>query len=91
MNDKELSVHARKLHLAQTKAAKERNPEKCACMLHEQKVRVATASLGVKNINLSQHGTVHLSSCKHSEMERTCWTKDKPKTKKRQRLVVEVE
>lgn len=90
MNDKELSVHARKLHLAQTKAAKERNPERCPCQ-HEHRVRVESKKRGVRNLKLANHGTLHLSSCKHSEMERTCWTEDKPKTKKRQRLVVEVE
>lgn len=91
MNDKELSVHARKLFLAQSKAAQERNPKLCECQKHEQKVRVETASLGVKNINMSQHGTVHLSTCQHSDMARTCWKEEKPKTKKRQRIVAEIE
>lgn len=88
MNDKELSVHARKLFLAQSKAAQERNPQKCQCM-HQERVKVETATLGVKNIELARHGTVHLADCKHSDMARTCWSEEKPKTKKRTRVVVE--
>jgi hypothetical protein len=72
MDDKEMSVHAKRLFVAQSKAAHERNKKRCICE-HSQKVRVATASLGVKNITLAQHGTVHLSTCEHSDLRRTCW------------------
>ncbi len=81
MNDKEMSVHAKKLFVAQSKQAHERNARKCICE-HNERVRVATASLGVKNITLAQHGTVHLSSCPHSEMARTCW-REKPSGRRR--------
>jgi hypothetical protein len=73
MDDKEMSVHAKRLFVAQSKAAHERNKRKCICEEHSQKVRVETASLGVKNIDLSRHGVIHLSSCTHSDMRRTCW------------------
>ncbi len=72
MNDKEMSVHAKKLFVAQSKQAHERNAKKCICE-HSERVRVETASLGVRTIQLAQHGTVHLNTCPHSEMERTTW------------------
>ena len=88
MNDKELSVHARRLHNAQSKAAQDRNPPKCECM-HEQRVRVETASLGVRNLTLAQHGTVHLSTCKHSDMARTCWERPRKSGRMRARVVID--
>ncbi len=81
MNDKEMSVHAKKLFVAQSKQAHERNSKRCECE-HQMRVRVETASLGVKNIELARHGTVHLGECKHSEMARTCW-REKPSGRRR--------
>ena len=88
MNDKEMSVHAKKLFVAQSKAAHTRNAKKCICE-HSERVRVETASLGVRTIQLAQHGTVHLSSCPHSEMARTCWEDGTVRTK-RTRLAAEI-
>jgi hypothetical protein len=90
MDDKEMSVHAKRLFVAQSKAAHERNKKRCICE-HSQKVRVATASLGVKTISLAQHGTVHLSSCQHSDLARTCWVDEPRKSSGRKRLAVTIE
>lgn len=67
--------NAQRLFDQASRESMRRNGRKCQCEMHEQRVRVPTKKLGVKNVNLSGHGVVHLSSCRHSEMERTCWSR----------------
>lgn len=76
-----------------SKEAYKRNGHVCVCEKHNQRVKVLTKKMGAKVVSMAQHGTVHLSTCQHSELARTTWasartTPDNPNPK-RQRMVVE--
>ena len=74
--------NAQRLFDQASKEAYLRNGKKCVCE-HDWTELVPTASLGLKRVQLAQHGTVHLSTCPHSEMARTCWVEERRETRRR--------